>query len=107
MDAAYHVIALPDHPNLALRLDEIERLERQDQLARNAAGPAARMSHERHLSLALQDFVIGRLHCGLRPGFQDRVLAVGDAHCRLDAIELTSDRPPLRTRSVEYRRPNC
>src|ERR1700704_5954546 len=85
-DAPNHVIALPYQPNLVRHLDEEERFERIDELARHATGPAARVINERQLSLALQELIVGRLDCGCGPGFEYRILAIGDANGSLSAI---------------------
>src|SRR5207302_5034674 len=51
-DAAHHVVALPDHPYLFRRLDEVERLRRVEQLARDAARITPRLGGEGNRPLA-------------------------------------------------------
>src|SRR5260370_790586 len=45
-DAAHHMVALPHHPHLLRGLDEINRLERIEQLTRHAARIAAGLGRE-------------------------------------------------------------
>src|SRR5258705_8594388 len=84
-DAADQHIALPHHPDLRGRLDEIERLEGKQQLARNAAGITTRLGGKGNLPLAAQRFFVRVEHQLLSPGLQDRILGIADAEARLFA----------------------
>src|SRR5579863_9483543 len=109
-DSPDHMITLPDHPDFGRCLDEVDRFERIEQLAWNAARPAARLRRERHLALAAEQLLVGLLHLLLCPWLQDRILAVGDADRGLlaDAVGfriaeigiggIVADRPVTGTR---------
>src|SRR5256885_16766662 len=89
IDAAHHLVALPDHPHLLRRLDEIEWLRRIKQLPWDAAGVAPRLGGERHLSLAAERLVIRRLHLRGGPGLEHRVLVVAEPDGHLPrAVEI-------------------
>ena len=81
IDAAYHVVALPDHPNFFRRLDEIERLRWVQQLPRDAARVAPSLSTERETALPLQVLFIRSAHLRRRPGLQHRVFVIAHWGC--------------------------
>src|ERR1700730_18494491 len=78
IDAAHHVIALPDHPHLLGRLDEIERLDRIKQLPGNAARITSPLGGERKAPLAAEHPVIRNLHLSGGPGLEDWILDGAD-----------------------------
>src|SRR5882757_6817836 len=80
IDAADHVVALPDHPHLLWHLDEIERLDRIEQLPGDATGPASRLRAERKSPPAAEHLFIRGEHLRRGPGLEDRILGV--AQCR-------------------------
>src|SRR5882672_2447911 len=82
-DAAHQHVALPHHPDFLWRLDEIERLEWKQQLARNAAGITPCLSGEGNLPLATHGFFVRVQHELLRPRLQDRILGIADAEAWL------------------------
>src|SRR5215472_7878118 len=82
-NATHHVVALPDHPHFLRCLDEVEWLEWKQQLARNTARIAARLCRKRHLTDALQRFLIRIRHQFRRPWLEHRILAIADTQCRL------------------------
>src|SRR5260221_14272547 len=84
-DPAHQHVALPNHPDFLLRLDEVERLEWKQQLPRNAAGIAPRLGGKGNLPLAAQRFFVRVEHQLLSPGLQDRILGIADAETRLPA----------------------
>ena len=77
INAAHEMIALPYHPNLLRRLDEIHGLEKKE-LARNAPRPAARLRGKGNRHLAAEHLFIRLLHVLCGPGFQDRILRIHD-----------------------------
>src|SRR2546430_11109949 len=85
---SHHVVALPDHPDLFRRLDEIERFGRIEQLPRHPAGIAARLGGEWHLANAGDHLIIGRFHLGGGPRLEHRVLPIAhpDRHLLTDAV---------------------
>src|SRR5262249_54049857 len=84
-DAPHHVVALPHHPDLLRGLNEINRLERIEQLTRNAARIAPGLGRERYRDLALQRRIVGRQHLCGGPWLEDRILGISDALGRLGA----------------------
>src|SRR5437763_5929243 len=78
IDATHQVVALPDHPNLRGLLDEKDRLEGPQQLARDASRIAAPLRRERNVAHAPQYLVVGRLNLRCRPGLEHRVFRIGD-----------------------------
>ena len=90
-DAAHQVVALPYHPDLLRGLDEIERLERKQQLARHAARIAARLGGEGMSRLAPEHLLVRGQHLRRRPRLENRVLGVADALGRLRAGALRLD----------------
>src|SRR5262245_47867968 len=77
INAAHEIIALPYHPNLLRRLDEIHGLEKKE-LPRNAPRPAARLRGKGNRHLAAEHLFIRLLHVLCGPGFQDRILRIHD-----------------------------
>src|ERR1700726_3345824 len=103
IDAAYHVVALPDHPHLLGRLDEIERLDRIEQLPGNAARITSPLGGERKAPLAAEHLVIRNLHLSGGPGLEDWILDVADRRRHLPgAIQVAVKRMGgiLRDRTV-------
>jgi hypothetical protein len=78
VDAAHHVVALPDHPHLFGGLDEVERLEWPQKLAGNASRIASRLRRKGNVAHALQYLVVGRLNLRCRPRLEHRVFRIGD-----------------------------
>ena len=68
VDAAHHVVALPDHPHLFRRLDEIEGLGGIEQLSGDAAGIAPGLGGEGNRPLATEHLFIRREHLRGGPG---------------------------------------
>src|SRR5262249_58642026 len=81
-DAAHPLIALPVHPHLPRRLNEIEGFRRPQELSGNSPGPATRLRQERDADLAGQHVLIGNAHLLGRPWFEDRVLPVAERRRR-------------------------
>ena len=78
-DAPDHLVALPHHGDDVFFLDEIDRLEREQQLPRHTAGIAACLGSERHLTDAGECFFIRVEHEFRSPGLQHRVFRIADA----------------------------
>src|SRR5208283_5677278 len=51
VNSPHLLLALPENPHLLRSLDEEDRLGREKQLARRAAGPAARLGGERPVAI--------------------------------------------------------
>jgi hypothetical protein len=83
VDATHHVVGFPDHPHFALRLDEIERLRRRQQLLGNAARIARRLGGERKPASAGQHLVVRRLHLPRRPRLEHGVVGIADVRRHL------------------------
>src|SRR5262245_23939415 len=64
INAAHLLLALPNDPHLLRSLDEVDRLSREKQLTRRAAGPAARLGGEG--PVAVQHILI--VTCASVPG---------------------------------------
>src|SRR6266436_4391597 len=78
VDAAHHVIALPDHPHLFRRLDEVHRLDWIEQLPGNAARITSPLGRERQAALAAEHLLVRGLHLRGGPGLEDRIIDVAD-----------------------------
>src|SRR5215471_6087570 len=83
IDAANHVVALPDHPNLFRLLDEIHWLGRGQQLPGNATRIAYRLRREGKPPLSRQHLFVRLLHLFRRPRLENRVLDVADVRRHL------------------------
>ena len=77
-DAAHPLVALPHHVDHLRGLDNVHRLERKQQLPRNAARIAARLGCKRNLHFVRQRLVVRRFHLRRRPGLEHRVFVVAD-----------------------------
>ena len=75
IDAAHLLVPLPDDPDLLRRLDEIDGLRHEQQLARNAAGPAAGLGAEG--AVAVAHHVIVHAHLRGRPWLEIGVVGIG------------------------------
>src|SRR5215467_1936500 len=86
VDAADHVVALPDHPHLFWSLDEVHGLSRVEQLPGHPARVTARLRCESDRPLATDDLFVRLAHLLRGPGLEHRVLVVAEAHRHLPAI---------------------
>src|SRR5215469_9052415 len=86
VDAADHVVALPDHPYLFRRLDEVHGFRRIEQLPRDPARVAARLRREPDRPLAADDLFVRLAHLLGGPRLEYRVLVVAEAHRHLPAV---------------------
>src|SRR5262249_55782691 len=75
IDATHLLVSLPHHPDLLRPLDEIKRLRHEQQLAWDAARPAARLGVESAMAIAHQVIVHSHLRGG--PRLQVGVLGIG------------------------------
>src|SRR5215475_4631984 len=78
VDAAHHVVALPDHPYLFRPLDEIHWLDRIEQLPGNAARIAPPLGGERQAALAAEHLLVRGLHLRGGPRLEDRIVDIAD-----------------------------
>ncbi len=75
IDAAHFLLALPDDPDLFRRLDEEDGLGREQQLARRAARPTARLRGEG--TVAVEHILVVLPHHLFGPRLQIGVLRIG------------------------------
>src|SRR5258706_12532768 len=75
IDAAHEMIALPYHPDLVRRLDEIHGLEKKE-LGRHTPRPAARLGGKGNHQLATQHLFVRCQHMLRGPRFQYRILII-------------------------------